>query len=71
MSRRAHEHFLAGMGSGLGGSLPPEHVTYNPAVSEKQRRYMGAALRRKMQGQSRAGDPKMSLEDLRDFARKP
>lgn len=40
-----------------------------PAVSEKQRRFMGAELARKRAGKSTKTG--MTEEQLRDFARKP
>jgi hypothetical protein len=43
---------------------------FNPAVSEKQRHFMGAALGRKRSGTSRKGDPHMSASQLSDYARK-
>jgi hypothetical protein len=42
-----------------------------PAMSEKQRRYFGAALGRKRAGESSPDDPDMSDEKMADFARKP
>ena len=42
-----------------------------PAKSEKQRRKMGAAYGRKKAGHPRANDPRMSMSQLRDFAKKP
>jgi hypothetical protein len=42
-----------------------------PSTSEKQRRFMGAALGRERAGESLASDPKMSDAKLADFARKP
>jgi hypothetical protein len=41
-----------------------------PAVSERQRKLMGAALARKRAGHPAKGDPKMSTAKLRDFAKK-
>ncbi len=42
-----------------------------PAYTEKQRKFMAAALGRKEAGRMAKGDPKMSEQQLRDFARKP
>lgn len=42
-----------------------------PAVSGRQRRFMGAVLGRKRSGESRPSDPEMSEEKLEHFARKP
>jgi hypothetical protein len=39
-----------------------------PAKSAAQQRFMGAAYARKKAGHPRAGDPKMSVSQLRDFA---
>lgn len=45
-----------------------QEVSYNPAVSERQRRFMGAELARERAGmKTRTG---MSEEQLRDFAKK-
>jgi len=41
-----------------------------PAKSEKQRKKMGAALGRKRAGKSLKSDPKMSEDQLAEFARK-
>ena len=40
-----------------------------PSTSERQRRFMGAELRRKRPGKRTS--TKMSVSDLRDFASKP
>jgi hypothetical protein len=42
-----------------------------PAVSKQQQKFMGAAYARAQSGQPRAGDPKMSIGQLRDFASTP
>ena len=42
-----------------------------PSVSQAQQGFMGAAYARKKEGRPAAGDPKMSLQQLRDFARTP
>ena len=60
----AHCAFADGCGQYAG------ELTTNPSVSAKQRRYMGAAYGRAKAGHPRAGDPKMSLKNLREFARK-
>jgi hypothetical protein len=60
----AHRAFAEGCGGSLAGEL-----TLNPAVSEKQRRFMGAALGRKRAGHSLQSDPHMTTSQLRDFAR--
>ena len=39
-----------------------------PSVSKSQQHLMGAAYARAEAGHSRPGDPKMSLEKLREFA---
>ena len=61
----AHMEFAAGCGPELA-----KEVTCNPAVSEKQRRYMGAAYGRAKAGHPRRGDPKMPMKKLREFASK-
>jgi len=58
----AHRAFREGAGE-MGGE-----ATFNPAVSEKQRRMMGADLARARAGKkTRTG---MSIEELRHFASK-
>jgi len=42
-----------------------------PSVSPRQRKFFGAALRRKKQGRVLAADPQMSENALEDFASKP
>jgi len=39
-----------------------------PSVSKAQQRFMGAAYSRARAGHPRAGDPDMSVSQLRDFA---
>lgn len=39
-----------------------------PAKTEKQRKFMGAALGRKEAGNPSPSDPKMSVGQLKDFA---
>lgn len=63
MAARAHQDFALGFGDST-------HVRFNPSVSEKQRRFMAAALSRKRAGKPRRGDPRMSVSDLQEFARK-
>lgn len=53
-----------------GASIESDDIEFNPAVSEAQQRLMGAALARKRAGHPRKGDPEMSEEQLREFARK-
>lgn len=59
-----HRAFAEGCGEALA-----EDLTCNPSVSEKQRRYMGAAYGRAKAGHAAQGDPKMPLKKLREFAR--
>lgn len=42
-----------------------------PAYSEKQRRFLAAALGRKEAGHMLKSDPKMTTKQLKDFVRKP
>lgn len=41
-----------------------------PAVSEKQRRYLGAAYGRKKAGKAKVSDPKMSAQKFKEFLKK-
>jgi len=52
------------------GAVLSDEIDYNPASSEAQRRYMGAALGRARSGHPRASDPHMTQDQLADFARK-
>jgi hypothetical protein len=40
-----------------------------PSVSQAQQGFMGAAYARAKAGHPASGDPKMSIKQLRDFAR--
>jgi hypothetical protein len=62
---RAHREFTSGTRSGGNVSLDCQ---FNPAVSEKQRRFMGAELARKRAGKNT--DTGMTEEQLREFARR-
>jgi hypothetical protein len=42
-----------------------------PSVSKQQQKFMGAAYGRAKAGHPRATDPKMSVQQLRDFASTP
>jgi hypothetical protein len=52
------------------GNPAVTNVGFNPSSSERQRRFMGAALARKRAGKSRSSDPQMSEEKLGHFAAK-
>lgn len=62
----AHRAFVEGFNNPQNNC--GENITFNPAVSEKQRRFMGAELARKRAGKkTRTG---MSEKKLREFASK-
>jgi hypothetical protein len=62
-----NEHAVFVQGTKEGGNVA-EDCQFNPAVSEKQRRFMGAELARKRAGeQTETG---MTEQQLREFARR-
>lgn len=64
----AHSEFFKAATKNFG--VKPRDVSFNPPVSERQRRMMGAALGRKRSGRSLPSDPKMTTAQLREFAGK-
>jgi len=70
-TQTGHRAFREGVRALEGGQpVLSGTVTTNPATSERQRRFMGAAYRRAKEGHPRRGDPHMSQKQLREFASK-
>lgn len=69
-SKAGELHTKFALGAAAGAPDVPLPLKTNPAVSDRQRRYMGAALRRAREGHPRKGDPHMSQKKLAEFARR-
>lgn len=63
--RTGHQAFAEGCGPDHAA-----HLTCNPAVSERQRRFMALVRTRKRAGRPAKGDPQMTDRQLTDFMRK-